>query len=70
MANTFQVISNTTIPIFALGDAIMLNNRMIGGYFYQQQTFNKQLKATLNAVLSGKAPRDIPFYIPRRRTYI
>ncbi len=64
MANTFQVISNTTIPIFALGDAIMPNSRMIGGYFYQQQTFNKQLKATLNAVLSGKAPRDIPFYIP------
>lgn len=64
MANTFQVISNTTIPLFALGDAVMPNSRMIGGYFYPQQTFNEQLKTTLNAVLSGKAPRDIPFYIP------
>lgn len=64
MANTFQVISNATIPIFALGDAVMLNSRMLGGYFYQQQTFDKQLKTTLDAVLTGKAPRDIPFYIP------
>lgn len=64
MANTFQVISNATIPIFALGDAVMLNSRMLGGYFYQQQTFDKQLKTTLDAVLAGKAPRDIPFYIP------
>lgn len=64
MANTYQVISNSAIPIFALQDAFMPNSRMVGGYYYQQQIFNKQLKNVIDAVLSGKAPKNIPFYIP------
>lgn len=64
MANTYQVVSNSSVPIFALGESVMPNSRMIGGYFYQQETFNKQLKTVLDAVLSGTPPRDIPFYTP------
>lgn len=64
VANAFQVISNATVPIFTLESANMPNSRMVGGYFYQQDTFNKRLIATLNEVLQGRAPRDIPFYEP------
>lgn len=65
LANSYQIISNANIPIFTLGSANMENSRMVGGYFYEQKTFNDQLIKTLNAVLSGTSPRDISFYVPK-----
>lgn len=64
MANSFQIISNTEVPIFTLGNANMQSSRMVGGYFYQQASFNTQLLDVLERVLAGTAPRDIPFYVP------
>lgn len=64
LANSYQIISNANIPIFTLGSANMENSRMVGGYFYEQKTFNDKLINTLYAVLSGTSPRDIPFYVP------
>lgn len=63
-ANSFQVISNSVIPIFALKNALVENSGMIGGFMYSQTEFDKHLHRTLSAVLSGVAPRTIPFYIP------
>ncbi|WP_300701648.1 ATP-binding protein [Bacteroides sp.] len=65
MANSFQIISNAVVPIFTLGIANMQTSRMIGGYFYQQKSFNEHLLDALNRVLAGTAPRDIPFYVPQ-----
>ena len=65
LANSYQIISNANIPLFTVGSANMENSRMVGGYFYEQKTFNGQLIKTLNAVLSGTSPRDIPFYVPK-----
>lgn len=64
MANSFQIISNTSVPVFTLNSANMPNSRMIGGYFYEQDAFNKQLAKVISSILSGTAPRNIPFYIP------
>lgn len=64
VANSYQVIANTGIPIFSLGNSVMSNSRMIGGYFYEQDIYNKQLVKTVEAVISGTSPRSIPFYIP------
>ena len=63
-ANSFQVISNSVIPIFALKNALVENSGMIGGFMYSQTEFDKHLLETLSAVMSGVAPRTIPFYIP------
>ena len=64
-ANSFQVISNSVTPIFALKNSLVVNSGMIGGFMYSQTDFNEQLFKTLSAVLSGVAPRTIPFYIPK-----
>ena len=64
-ANSFQVISNSVTPIFALKNSLVVNSGMIGGFMYSQTDFNEQLLKTLSAVLSGVAPRTIPFYIPK-----
>lgn len=63
-ANSFQIISNASVPIFTLGSVNMPNSRMIGGYFYDENIFNKQLLKVVKEVLSGTSPREIPFYLP------
>ena len=62
--NSFQDITNVSVPVFALQQASMNNNGIIGGYFYDKQTFQSWLQQTLENVLEGKQARDIPFYIP------
>lgn len=64
MANSYQVISNTQPPVFALKRAVMNNSGMIGGYMFNQEKYTKQLLEVINMVWEGKAPRTIPFYIP------
>ena len=64
-ANSFQVISNSVIPIFALKNSLVVNSGMIGGFMYSQTDFNEHLLQTLSDVLSGVDPRTIPFYIPK-----
>lgn len=63
-ANSFQVISNSVTPIFALKNSLVVNSAMIGGFMYSDAQFDKQLLKTLSAVFSGVAPRTIPFYVP------
>lgn len=63
-ANTFRELANTTALVFALKPAVMGISNSVGGYFYDEQTFRKQLLHMLGQVLSGTPARDIPFYIP------
>lgn len=62
--NAFQVIDNISVPVFALQQAPMDNSGMIGGYFYDQQTFGARLQQMLEKVLSGVPARNIAFYTP------
>lgn len=52
--NSFQDITNVSVPVFALQQASMNNNGIIGGYFYDKQTFQSWLQQTLENVLEGK----------------
>ena len=49
--NSFQDITNVSVPVFALQQASMNNNGIIGGYFYDKQTFQSWLQQTYNANL-------------------
>lgn len=61
-ANSFRVISNTPIPVFALKSPVMNNSGMVGGYFCDPNAFEAHLLQTISSVLAGKSPREIPFY--------
>lgn len=63
-ANSYRVIANTIVPIFALKGSVMQNSGMVGGCFYDEETFLTHLKEDLFAVLAGTPSREIPFFIP------
>lgn len=63
-ANSFRVIANLSVPVFALKSAVMNNSGMVGGYFYDEQAFLAHLQQTILSVLADTPPRKIPFYIP------
>ncbi len=64
--NAYKLIGTTVPPVFSLGIIDLMNDRagMVGGYIYDRKIFYQQLENTLTAILSGKQPRDIPFYRP------
>ena len=64
MTQSFRIISSMPVAIFALQNVLMLNSNIIGGYIYQQNVYDFQLLNVVDNVLSGIAPRDIPFYVP------
>ncbi|WP_374046409.1 ATP-binding protein [uncultured Sanguibacteroides sp.] len=64
MINSFQIISNSSVPIFTLRNAFMKHGGMIGGYMYDDTDFENKLIKTISEVLTGKQPRNIPFYYP------
>lgn len=65
-ANSYRVIANMKVPIFALKNSVMLNSGMVGGSFYDEQNFLAQLRQTLSSVLAGTPARNIPFFIPQK----
>lgn len=64
MINSFQIISNSSVPIFTLRNAFMKHGGMIGGYMYDDTDFENKLIKTISEVLTGTQPKDIPFYYP------
>lgn len=64
MANGYQVIANTPLPVFALEGAALSGSMMVGGYFHKQDDYNARLLEVVGQVLAGEQPRDIPFYVP------
>ena len=64
-ANAFLVIANMPTPIFAVKSAVIDNNTgMVGGCFFDNDTYLERLHQTIMSVLSGIPPREIPFFIP------
>ncbi len=65
-ANSFRVVANLSVPIFALKNAVMNNSGMVGGSFYDEETFQNHLRQAVLSVLAGVSPRNIPFFIPSK----
>lgn len=65
-ANSYRVIGNLNVPIFALKGSVMRNTTMVGGCFYDEEDYLSHLRQSLLSVLSGKPSRDIPFFIPQK----
>lgn len=62
MTNPFKVIASSSVPLFSLRPTGLKSSGMIGGYVYGENEYSDRLIATIDAVLEGKQPRDIPFY--------
>lgn len=65
-ANSYRVIGNLNVPIFALKGSVMRNTAMVGGCFYDDADYLLHLKESLLSVLAGTPARDIPFFIPQK----
>lgn len=63
-ANSFRVIANLDVPIFALKNSVMDNSGMIGGCIYDNKVFENHFKQTVLSVIANTPPREIPFFIP------
>ena len=61
----FRVVTNAQVPLFTPRPTGIRNSGLVGGYVYDDQNFNQQIIQTLDAVLAGHQPRDIPFYVPQ-----
>lgn len=64
MANGYQVIANSPLPVFALEGAALSGSMMVGGYFHKQDEYNAHLLEVMGKVLAGVPPRNIPYYVP------
>ena len=64
VSNPFNIIASSTAPMFALHPTELEKSGIVGGYVYDAARYNRQVVATIDAVLGGREPRDIPFYIP------
>ena len=62
MTNPFKIIASSSVPLFSLRPTGLKSSGMIGGYVYGENEYSDRLIATIDAVLEGKQPRDIPFY--------
>lgn len=65
LADSYRLTASTQVPLFSLSASNIRDRGLAGGYTYDEGEYNKQLISVLNAVLKGRQPRDIPFYIPR-----
>lgn len=66
-ANSFRVIANLPIPVFALKSSVMNNSGMVGGCFYDETDFENNLRKALLSVLANTSPlRETPFFIPEK----
>lgn len=63
-ANSFRVVANLNVPVFALQNAVMNNSGMVGGCFYDNEVFKNHLEQTILSVLTNTPSREIPFFIP------
>lgn len=65
-ASSYRVISNLSVPVFAIKRAVMDNSSMVGGCFFDGEIFKTHLQQTLFSILENTPARDIPFYIPTK----
>ncbi len=65
-ANSFRVIANLKVPVFALKNAVMDNSGMVGGCFPDSEVIKTHLQQTLLSVIRNTPARTIPFFTPAR----
>jgi signal transduction histidine kinase/CheY-like chemotaxis protein len=71
-ANSFRIIGNISLPIFALKYAVMPNSGLIGGYIFDRDKFFSKLQHVIDIAITyiqtGQDDfaevRNIPCYIP------
>lgn len=60
-ANTYKTIGSfSSTPVFALEDIGVKEGFLAGGHFYKTSDLQKKISETLQAIINGKAARDIP----------
>ena len=65
VTDSYRVIASVQAPMFALMPADIRDGGLIGGYVYDDTEVNAHIISTIDAVLAGHQPRDIPFYVPQ-----
>lgn len=72
-ANSFRLIGNISVPIFALKHAVMGNTGLVGGCMYDSELFHSSLQQAIDEVITYTPAdehdfaqvRNIPFFIPQ-----
>lgn len=62
ITNAHRILANLSVPIFSLRYAGSSVPGLVGGYMYDDDELVQNLLLTVNQVLNGKSPREIPFY--------
>ena len=65
VTDSYRVIASVQAPMFALMPADIRDGGLVGGYVYDDAEVNAHVISTIDAVLAGHQPRDIPFYAPQ-----
>lgn len=65
-ANSYRVIANLSVPVFAMKLAVMDNSSVVGGCVLDRIPVLAHLQQTLSSVFENTPARDIPFYIPHK----
>ena len=65
VTDSYRVIASVQAPMFALMPADIRDGGLVGGYVYDDAEVNAHVISTIDAVLAGHQPRDIPFYTPQ-----
>ena len=65
VTDSYRVIASVQAPMFALMPADIRDGGLVGGYVYDDTEVNAHVISTIDAVLAGHQPRDIPFYTPQ-----
>lgn len=61
--NSHRIIATSSIPLFSSRTVgIKDATGFVGGYFYDEKAFIKQMLSTIQEILNGKAARNFPFY--------
>lgn len=64
-ANTYKTIGSfSPTPVFTLEDIGVEDGFLAGGHFYKTSDLEKKISETLQAILNGKAAKDIPLQTP------
>lgn len=72
-ANSFRLIGNIPVPIFALKYSVMGNTGLVGGCMYDREQFQSNLQQAIDKVMTYTPTdehdfaqvRDIPFFLPQ-----
>ena len=64
VTDSYRVIASVEAPIFSLTSTGLSTGGLVGSYAYDDSNVSHRILETIDAVLAGEQPRDIPFYVP------